>query len=323
MLTGITGFVGSHLAEYLLNQGIEVYGTYRWRSRMDNIKHILDKIKLLEADLRDSHSLRRVVCEAAPDYIFHLASQSFVPMSWRAPADTLETNVIGTAHLLEAVEDANCDPVIQIVGSSEEYGLVHKHELPIKETNPLRPLSPYGVSKVAEDLLGWQYYRSYGMKNVRTRAFNSTGPRRGEVFVTSNFAKQIVEIEKGLREPIMFVGNLNAKRDFSDVRDIARAYWLAVTKCKYGEVYNVCSENERTIRSVLDLLLSHTNKRIKVTKDPARMRPSDVEVLCGDCSKFKEQTGWKPEIPFEKTIADLLDWWRERLGKGRERQGNL
>jgi len=313
LITGITGFVGSHLAEFLLDKGIDVYGIARWRSKLDNIIHIKDRLNLLEADMRDGHSVARAVEESTPDYIFHLASQSFVPMSWRAPADTMETNAIGTIHLLEAIRQSKCNPAILVAGSSEEYGMVYPDELPIKETNPLRPLSPYGVSKVAADKLGCQYHMSYGLKTVVTRAFNHTGPRRGDVFVTSNFAKQIAEIEKGLKEPVMYVGNLNAKRDFTDVRDVVKAYWLTVIGCEYGEVYNICSGKTRTIQSLLDLLLGMTDKNIEVKQDPGRMRPSDVEVLHGDCSKFKEKTGWKPEIAFEKTMGDLLNYWRERV----------
>ncbi|GAI48535.1 unnamed protein product, partial [marine sediment metagenome] len=221
----------------------------------------------------DGHSIVEVVEESAPDYVFHLASQSFVPMSWRAPADTMETNAIGTIHLLEAVRQSKCDPVIQVTGSSEEYGMVYPDELPIRETNPLRPLSPYGVSKVAADKLGCQYHLSYGLKTVVTRAFNHTGPRRGDVFVTSNFAKQIAEIEKGLKEPIIYVGNLNAKRDFTDVRDVVKAYWLTVTDCEYGEVYNICSGETRTIQSVLDLLIGMTDKKVAIKQDLSRVRP--------------------------------------------------
>jgi len=313
LITGITGFVGSHLAEFLLDKGVEVYGIARWRSKLDNIIHVKDKVKLLEADMRDGHSVERAVAESMPDYVFHLASQSFVPMSWRAPADTMETNAVGTIHLLEAVRQSKRDPVIQVAGSSEEYGMVYPDELPIRETNPLRPLSPYGVSKVAADKLGCQYHMSYGLRTVITRAFNHTGPRRGDVFVTSNFALQIAEIEKGLTQPIIYVGNLTARRDFSDVRDVVKAYWLAVTKCDYGEAYNICSEKDTTIQSLLDLLLAITDKRIEVKQDPARMRPSDVAVLHGDCSKLKEKTGWKPEIAFEKTMGDLLNYWRERV----------
>jgi GDP-4-dehydro-6-deoxy-D-mannose reductase len=313
-ITGITGFVGSHLSEFLLDKGFEVYGIKRWRSKTDNIDHIIEKLHLIEADMRDTHSLVEAFREAKPDYVFHLAAQSFVPASWRSPADTLETNAVGTINMLEAIQNLNLDPAIQIAGSSEEYGLVYPDEVPILETNPLRPLSPYGVSKVAADKLGFQYHRSYGMRVVITRSFNHTGPRRGEVFVTSNFAKQIVEIEKGKRDPVIKVGNLNAQRDFSDVRDIVRAYWLAVEKGEYGDCYNLCSGKPRVIKDVLDLLLqSSTSENIKTEEDPSRMRPSDVQILHGDCSKFKKQTGWEPEIPFEKTMSDLLDYWREKL----------
>lgn len=311
LITGITGFVGSHLAEFLLGEKIEVHGVARWRSKMDNIKHISNDIHLMEADMRDAHSLGDVVNKVKPDYVFHLASQSFVPMSWRAPADTMETNAIGTIHLFEAIRQSGIEPRILVAGSSEEYGMICPGELPIKETNPLRPLSTYGVSKVAQDKLAYQYHKSYGLKIVITRAFNHTGPRRGEVFVTSSFAKQIAEIEKG-SEPIIYVGNLNAQRDFLDVRDVVRAYWLALQKCAFGEVYNICSGKARTIQEVLEMLLSMTDKRIEVRQDPSRMRPSDVELLLGDCSKFKKITGWKATIPFEKTLKDLLDYWRER-----------
>lgn len=281
LITRISGFVGSHLAEYLLGENLEIYEAIRWRSKTDSIDHIRGKLKLVQADMKDSHSLESIVKEVKPDYVFHLAAQSFVLMSWRAPTDTLETNIIGTAHLLEAIRKLECDPAIQIPGSSEEYGLVHENEIPIKETASLRSLSPYGVSKVAEDLLTWQYYKSYGLKIVRTRAFNHTGPRRAEVFVTSTFARQIAEIEKGLKEPVINVGNLEAIRDFSDVRDIVKAYWLAVNECEWGEVYNICSEKGRTIQSILDLLLQMSDKKIKVNVDASRLRPSDVGILVG------------------------------------------
>ena len=310
LITGISGFVGSHLAEFLLERGMEVYGTIRWRSKLDNIKHIQDKIELIEADIKDAYSIQKTIDNVEPDYIFHLAAQSFVPTSWKAPSETVVTNIIGTLNLFEATRNSNSDPRIQVAGSSEEYGMVFPDELPIKETNPLRPLSPYAVSKVATDLLGYQYHQSYGLKIVRTRAFNHTGPRRGEPFVSSNFAKQIAEIEKGLKPPVIHVGNLNAQRDFTDVRDIANAYWLSVQKCEFGEVYNICTGVARSIRSVLDLLLDMTNVKIEVKQDPERMRPSDVEILLCDCSKFRQRTGWEPKIAFEDTMKDLLDYWR-------------
>lgn len=305
--------MGSHLAELLLSRGFEVYGSVRWRSRLDNISHIKDRLMLIETDIRDPHSVARLIKECRPDCIFHLAAQSFVQSSFRSPHDTLATNVLGTINLLEAVRTANIDPVIQIAGSSEEYGLVHPDELPITENNQLRPLSPYGVSKVAEDSLGFQYFKSYGMKIVRTRAFNHEGPRRGDVFVTSNFSKQVAEIERGKKEPVIHVGNLEAKRDFSDVRDIVRAYLLSVEKCRPGEVYNICSGKTWTISSVLDMLRSMAKVKFDVCEDPSRMRPCDVRLLQGDCTKFTKETGWKPTIPFEKTMEDLLNYWRERV----------
>jgi len=313
LITGITGFVGSHLAEYLLDKNFDVYGTVRWRSSLDNIKIIKDKLKLVDTDLRDSHSTEKMIKEVMPDYIFHLAAQSFVPTSWHAPQETFVTNVIGTINLFEAVRNSNIDPKIQVAGSSEEYGMVYENELPITEENPLRPLSPYAVSKVAQDKLSYQYNKSYGLKIVVTRAFNHTGPRRGEPFVTSNFAKQIADIENGKREPIINVGNLAAKRDFTDVRDIVKAYYLSLQECDFGEAYNICSEKTWTIQSILDILLGMSTVKIEVKTDPTRLRPSDVEVLFGDCSKFKKKTGWKPIIPIDKTLSDLLDYWREKV----------
>ncbi len=315
LITGITGFVGSHLADYILanHPDVEIYGMVRWRSRMDNIRHILDKVKLVEADLKDYISIRNILKEIRPDYIFHLAAQSFVPTSWKLPQETLQINILGQVNILEAMKELKLDAVIQIAGSSEEYGLVYEHELPIKETNPLRPLSPYAVSKIAQDFLGYQYFKSYGIKAVRTRGFNHTGPRRGDVFVSSNFAKQIAEIEKGKREPVIYVGNLESVRDFTDVRDMVRAYWLAVEKGEPGEVYNICSGKGLKIKEVLEILLTYSKVKVEVKVDPARLRPSDVPVLIGDNTKFRKRTGWEPEIPIEKTLKDLLDYWRERV----------
>lgn len=311
LITGITGFAGSHLAELLLKEGYQVFGTARPRSKTDNIDGFRDKITLEDADVLDSHSLYAILRKIKPDYVFHLAAQSFVQTSWASPATTMEINTVGSVHLFEAVRRAEVDTIIQIACSSEEYGLVMPDEIPVKETNPLRPLSPYAVSKIAMDYLGYQYHQSYGMKIVRTRGFNHTGPRRGEVFVTSNFAKQIAKIEKGKKEPVIAVGNLDAKRDWTDVRDMVRAYLLSVQKCEYGEVYNICSERTIKVSDMLDTLLSMSKARIKIKKDPSRLRPSDVPILLGDSSKFRKATGWKPEIPFKKTMEDLLNYWRE------------
>lgn len=314
LITGITGFAGSHMAEFCLARGdVDIYGTTRPRSPMDHISGIKDKLTLIDCDLRDATSVWRTINEVKPDYIFHLAAQSFVPTSWHAPAETLVTNVIGQVNIFEALRELKLGTRIQIACSSEEYGMVYENEVPIKESNPLRPLSPYGVSKVAQDMLGYQYHQSYGTHVIRTRGFNHTGPRRGEVFVTSTFAKQIAEIEKGRRGPVMYVGNLNAMRDFTDVRDMVRAYWLAVEKCEPGDVFNIASDKGIKIKDMLDMLLKMSTKEITIQQDPKRMRPSDVEILLGDSTKFRNATGWKPEVPFEKTMKDLLDYWRERV----------
>jgi GDP-4-dehydro-6-deoxy-D-mannose reductase len=313
LITGITGFAGSHLAEYILAEhpGVQVSGLVRWRSRMDNVKGILGKVELFEADLKDMVSLKKALAVAKPDKVFHLAAQSFVPTSWKLPAETFAINALGQINLFEALLDLKLNPKFQIAGSSEEYGMVHPHEVPMKETNYLRPLSPYAVSKVAQDLLGYQYHQSYGLRTVRTRGFNHTGPRRGDVFVTSNFAKQVAEIEKGLKPPVIHVGNLEAKRDFTDVRDMVRAYWLATEKGEDGDVYNIGSGSTYVMQDMLDMLLGMSTVKVKVEVDPARLRPSDVPILLADASKFVKQTGWQPRIPFETTLRDLLNYWRE------------
>ena len=313
LITGITGFVGSYMAELLLSGGFEVHGLCRWRSRTENIDHIRGKIHLVEGDLLDIRSLQALMMDVRPTYIFHLAAQSFVQASWTSPAVTLEINSVGSCNLFEAIRTTHLEPLIQIACSSEEYGLVKPDEVPIKETNPLRPLSPYAVSKVAMDYLGYQYFRSYGMKIVRTRGFNHTGPRRGEVFAESSFAKQIIEIEKKIKKPVLLVGNLEAERDYTDVRDMVKGYLLAVEKGKPGEVYNICSGKAVKIKKVLEILLAYSKVKVEVKQDPARMRPSDVPILLGDNSKFRQQTGWKPAIAFEKTMKDLLDYWREKI----------
>ncbi|TFG90793.1 MAG: SDR family oxidoreductase [Syntrophobacterales bacterium] len=315
LITGITGFAGSHLAEYILNNhpDITVSGIVRWRSRMDNIIPFQDKIHLVEADLKDMVSLKKCLAEVKPDRIFHLAAQSFVPTSWNCPAETFSINCIGQINLFESALLLGLKPRIQIAGSSEEYGFVSPDEVPMTENNPLRPLSPYAVSKVGQDLLAYQYFMSYGLETVRTRGFNHTGPRRGEVFICSNFARQIAVIEKGEAPPVIKVGNLEAKRDFTDVRDIVRAYWLSLEKGEAGDVYNIGTGTSYRMQEVLDLLLEMSRVTVSVEVDPKRLRPSDVPILLSDSSKFRKLTGWKPEIPFKQTLQDLLDYWRERV----------
>jgi GDP-4-dehydro-6-deoxy-D-mannose reductase len=317
LVTGITGFVGSHMAEYLLDRRIDVVGTVRPRSRMDHISAIAEQLDLVECELRDPYSVEKLIREKKPDLIFHLAAQSHVPTSWNSPIDTIVNNVAGQVNILEAIARYRPGGKVLIACSGEEYGQVEPEELPVKETAPLRPISPYAVSKAAQDLLGYQYFASRHLHIVRTRTFNHTGPRRGEHFATSNFAKQIAEIELGLKKPVIDVGNLDARRDFTDVRDVVRAYDLALARGEPGEVYNIAAGRVWSLREVLDLLLAMTTCRIEVRPDPARLRPVDVDVLVGDAAKFRRLTGWRPEIPLERTLGDLLDYWRNQLRRRR------
>lgn len=316
LITGITGFVGSHLADYILDNypEVEMFGMKRWRSPMENIKHIEDKLKLYNCDLRDLSSLITMLKEIVPDKIFHLAAQSYVPYSYTAPVDTLTTNVIGTANLLEAVKLTGQDPLIHICSSSEVYGQVRKENVPIKESCPFNPASPYGVSKVAEDMLGLQYYTAYGIKTVRTRMFTHTGTRQGEVFVCSDFAKQIAQIEAGTQEPVICVGNLDSIRTFADVRDAVKAYWI-LDRNMAGEVFNIGGNVTMTIREMLNKLLklAETSEKITTKKLPGKLRPADVTLQIPDTAKFRKATGWKPRIPFEETLEDLLNYWREKI----------
>lgn len=316
LITGITGFVGSHLVEYCLKKdNVQVYGIKRWRSPLDNLSGIVDKVKLIDCDLRDENSVVLAIQETKPERIFHLAAQSYVQTSYTAPRDTLETNIIGTLNLLEAVRHAGIDPLIHICSSSEVYGQVYENEIPITENNPLRPQSPYAVSKVGEDLLSYQYFKSYNLRTIRTRAFTHTGPRRGAVFAESSFAKQIAEIEAGEKEPVIYVGNLDSVRTFMDVRDIVNAYWLALEKGIPGEVYNIGGEVTKKVGDMLNTLLdlSPVGKKIKVEVDARLLRPSDVTLQIPSTEKFRGQTGWKPTTPFEKTMIDLLDYWRSKF----------
>jgi len=318
LITGITGFVGSHLAEYVLDNhpDIKVVGFLRWRSPKVNIDRILDQITLCYGDLMDMGSLRNILEDQKPDVIFHLAAQSYVDFSFWAPGITLEANVVGTCNLLETIKElklsSGYDPVVHMCSSSEVYGQVKEDEVPITELNQFRPASPYAVSKVGEDMLGLQYWLSWKIKTIRTRMFTHTGPRRGEVFVVSNFAKQIAAIEAGLQEPVIKVGNLDSVRTFSDVRDAVRAYWLLVTKCEPGEVYNIGGNETMKIGEMLDrLIVMSTVKNIKVEVDPVRLRPSDVTLQIPCIDKFTKATGWKPTIKFETTLEDTLNYWRK------------
>jgi GDP-mannose 4,6-dehydratase len=313
LITGITGMVGSHLAEYVLENhpGVQVHGLIRWRSPLDNLQNVRGRVHLHYGDMRDLNSLVTILRKARPDRIFHLAAQSFVTTSFDAPVDTLTTNVIGATNLLDAIRLVGIDPLVHMCSSSEVYGQVREDEVPIREENPLRPASPYAVSKVGEDMIGLQYFLSYGLKVIRTRMFTHTGPRRGAAFAEGAFARQIAEIEAGRRKNPMKVGNLDSVRTFSDVRDAVRAYWLLLDKCTPGDVYNIGGERTMTVGDMLELLKSMARCPIEHVVDPALLRPSDVTLQIPDTTKFRNQTGWRAEISVEKTLEDLLNYFRD------------
>ena len=317
LITGITGNVGSHLADYILNnhKNVELHGMARWRSPMDNIEKIKHKINIELADLNDLSSLIHIMNKIKPDYIFHLAAQSYVQFSFKSPAETLNINAIGTSNLLESVRISKINPKIHICSSSEVYGQVEKEEIPIKETNPFRPASPYAVSKVAEDMLGYQYFLSYNMHIVRTRMFTHTGPRRGDVFAESWFAKQIAMIESGIMSNPIKVGNLKSIRTIMDVRDAVEAYWIMMEKSIPGEVYNIGGSKTLSVEEILNKLIEYSDKEIKYIVDKELLRPSDVTLQIPDTNKFFNLTKWQPKINWETTLLDLLNYHRNKINK--------
>jgi GDPmannose 4,6-dehydratase/GDP-4-dehydro-6-deoxy-D-mannose reductase len=308
--------VGSHLADYILanHPDVDVHGIVRWRSRDEFISHLMGNITLHHADLKDLNSLVFVLRTIRPDRIFHLAAQSYVMDSYTAPAETLATNIIGTTNLLDAIRMVGIDPLIHVCSSCEVYGQVNQDEVPIRESNTFRPASPYAVSKVGEDMIAYQYHVSYGLKTIRTRMFTHTGPRRGDVFAESAFAKQVAEIEAGVHpDNILKVGNLNSVRTFADVRDAVRAYWLLLEKCAPGEVYNIGGNRTMTTGEMLGALKGLATCEIKHEVDPRLVRPSDVTLQIPDMAKFQKATGWRPEIDFETMLRDLLNYHRARV----------
>ena len=319
--------VGSHLADYLLqNTNWNIYGFCRWNDNLENIEHLFpkinsqDRVRLIYGDLNDFPSLMNAIAEACPDYVFHLAAQSYPQTSFVAPLETLETNILGTAKLLEAINKSPYDPVVHVCASSEVFGRVPKEYLPINEEVTFHPASPYAISKVGTDLIGRYYAEAYGMTVMTTRMFTHTGPRRGDVFAESTFAKQIAMIEAGMLPPVIKVGNLRSLRTWSDVRDAVRAYHLLVTHNPIaGEYYNIGGTYSCTVEEMLNYLISQsTVENIKVETDPGRLRPIDADLQVPDASKFTNHTGWQPTIPFEKTMNDLLDYWRAKVKDGRE-----
>ena len=313
LITGISGFAGSHLAEFLIEKGYEVFGTFFDKSTFSNLNDFVNKIKVYRCDIRNYDALKNVIEDVKPDEIYHLAAISFIPTSLKDPKLTFDTNLYGTLNLYQAVIDLEMNPMILFVGSADEYGIVNENDLSIKEECPLNPMNPYSISKTSADFLSLAYFRYYHLKIIRVRPFNHIGPRQAPDFVCSSFAKQIAEIEKGLRDSIIKVGNLEAKRDFTDVRDMVRGYWLALDKGEPGEVYNICSEKIIQIHDLLNKLLNISKKKIEIRKDMKRMRPSDNPILQGDSSKFRRRSGWKPEILLDKTLKDILEYWRKIL----------
>jgi len=316
LITGITGMVGSHLADYIYKNHplVNIFGMVRWRSPKNNLREIEKNINFLNGDLNDLNSLTKVVKESKPDKIFHLAAQSYVQDSYRLPQETLRTNILGTTNLLDAVRLCDFDPLIHICSSSEVYGQVNEREIPIKESNEMRPASPYAVSKLGEDMIAYQYFLSYGVKTIRTRMFTHTGPRRGEVFAECAFAKQIAEIEKkGLTDNIIRVGNLDSVRTFADVRDAVRAYWVLLEKCTPGDVYNIGGTETLTVGEMLEILKSFSDLDLTHEVREDLLRPSDVTLQIPDSSKFENLTGWRPKFKVRETLRDLLNYERKRV----------
>ena len=323
LITGMTGMVGSHMADYLLeNTDWDIFGMQRWRSPLDNIMHLMpringkDRVFVVYGDLNDMASLANVLNEVQPDYIYHLAAQSYPLTSFTAPADTLNTNILGTCRLLESVRQLKLDPVIHVCASSEVFGRVTADKLPIDESCCFQPASPYAISKVGTDLIGRVYAEAYGMTVMTTRMFTHTGPRRGDVFHESTFAKQVAMIEAGRQPPVIKVGNLDSLRTYADVRDAVRAYYLLTTVNPIpGEYYNIGGTYTCTVGDTLQYFIDHSTMKeaIRVEVDPARLRPIDADLQVPNCEKFTKHTGWTPVYPYQQTMDDLLSYWREKL----------
>ena len=305
-ITGINGFVGTHLNNLLSQEGVDVYGTVKPGNEESLDDH------LFPVDLLDFDRMREVIGSVEPDYIYHLAALTSPAESFKNPALTMTNNISGQLNVLDAVKTLQLmQTKVLVVSSAEVYGAAQEHDLPINEETPLRPRSPYAVSKIAQDFLGYQYFVSQQVKSIRVRPFNHIGPYQGPFFAVPTFAKQIAEIEKGIKEPILKVGNLDSRRDFTDVRDIVKAYSLLMEKGIDGEVYNIGSGHSHAISEILDMLLSFSSEKIVVETDPELMRPADIPELRCDYHKLHHTTGWKPEIPLETSLRDTLDYWRK------------
>lgn len=329
LITGITGMVGSHLADYLVTEtDWNVFGMCRWRSPLENLENLVpminrgERVSILYGDLRDTLAVQDVVRQAKPDYVFHLAAQSYPRTSFESPLDTFDTNIQGTVRVLDALRQYSPNAVVHVCASSEVFGRVPKDKIPIGEETGFHPASPYAISKVGTDLVGRYYAEAYDMTVMTTRMFTHTGPRRGDVFAESTFAKQIALIEANLIPPVIKVGNLDSLRTVADVRDAVRAYFLLVTvKPDAGAYYNIGGTHSCTIGDILDMLLSFSERKseIRIETDPDRLRPIDADLQVPDTRKFTQHTGWAPQIPFKQTMRDLLDYWRERIAREGDR----
>ncbi len=317
LITGIAGSGGSYLAEYIVNNcpKVEVHGISRWHSTTatNNLEKIKDKVNVHECDLNDFSSVFRILNEVRPDAIFHLAAHANVRASFDTPNTVLSNNILGTSNLLEAVRLAEIDPIIQLCSTSEVYGQVAPENVPIKEDCPIAPSSPYAVSKVAQDLLGYTYYLSYGMQIIRTRMFAYLNPRRTDLFATS-FAMQVARIEEGLQKELLH-GNLDSVRTLIDVRDAMESYWVAMEKCKPGEVYNIGGPKTIKVGEFLDLLKRFAKTDIPSRVDKSLLRPADVTLQIPDVNKFQKETGWKPKYSFDESVMYLLDHCRNEVKK--------
>jgi GDP-4-dehydro-6-deoxy-D-mannose reductase len=314
LITGLNGFAGSHLADFLLAQeNIEISGA--GIGSVENIAHLGNRVQFIEGNLTDPTFAASLLAQTSPDRIYHLAGQAFAPISWQDPWTTIEINLRSEVNILHTAAQMKSSARILVIGSLDEYGRIDASQVPVTEQTSLNPDSPYAVSKISQDFLGLQYFLSNGLHVVRVRPTNHIGPRQNEQFVTSNFAKQIAEIEAGLREPILYVGNLTAKRDLTDVRDMMRAYYFALEHGVAGEVYNIGSGRAVAIQDMLGMLLKFSREPIRVQEDAERLRPSDTPIVYCDAQKFRAQTGWAPRISLEQSLRDILDYWRSKVKK--------
>lgn len=315
LITGVSGFVGQYLVEQLLTQNSsEITGIYRSEKSLDKLASLKSQITLKQLDINHREEVNDFIASIKPDYIYHLAAHAITSESFQNPNDILVNNITGQVNILEALRQNNLhDTKILIVSSGQVYGDVKPENLPITEQTELRPTNPYAVSKITQDYLGLQYYLAYKLFTIRVRPFNHIGPRQDIKLVVPAFAKQIAEIENGLKEPVILVGNLQSKRDFTDVRDIVRAYILLIEKGQAGEVYNIGSGVSIKIHDMLEKLLSYSKVKVTIKVDEARLRPGDIEDIRADHTKLTQLTGWKPEIPIDNTLQEILDYWRKMV----------